>query len=132
MKREIITIDEYSVLTLPSNPTETVWMNECELVELIGANRRTLRAHIKSVLKSDVVHADFRHGATQCGNCLLPDYYGLDMIMALAFRIHSPNTQILRKYIVGKLDTIGIQSTPTILVQVNTDKKQSKERVIFN
>lgn len=45
MKREIITIDEYGILTIPSNPAETVWMNDCELVELFGMNFSTLRTH---------------------------------------------------------------------------------------
>lgn len=114
MKREIITIDEYGILTIPSNPAETVWMNDCELVELFGMNFSTLRTHIKSILKSSVVRADFRHGATQYGNHLLPDYYGLEMITALAFRVHSSNAPSLRKHILGKLCAVNTQSTPTI------------------
>ena len=132
MKREIITIDEYRVLTLPDNPAKTVRMSEAETAELFGVNLPTIRTHIKSILKSGIVRADFRHGATQCGNCLLPDYYGLEMITALAFRIHSSNAQALRNYIVGILCAVNTQSTPTILVQVNTDKKTSKEKEIFN
>ena len=71
MKREIITIDEYRVLTLPDNPAKTVRMSEAETAELFGVNLPTIRTHIKSILKSGIVRADFRHGATQCGNCLL-------------------------------------------------------------
>lgn len=110
MKRElkigesqIITIDEYGVLTIPSNPTETVWMNDCELVELFGVTFPTLRTHINSILKSGVVCADFRYGATQYGNQLLPDCYGLEMIMALAFRIQSPQAELFRRWILEKV-----------------------------
>lgn len=132
MKKEIITIDEYGVLTIPNNPTETVWMNDCELVELFGVNFPTLRTHIKSILKSGVVRADFRHGATQYGSYLLPDYYGLEMIMALAFHIQSKEAGSIRAYIANKLCAVNTQSIPTILIQVNTDKRLNRENEIFN
>lgn len=107
-------------------------MNDCELVELFGVTFPTLRTHIKSILKSGVVCIDFRYGAVQSGNHLLPNYYGFEMIMALAFRVHSSNAQSLRKHILGKLCAVNIQITPTILIQVNTDKKLNRENKIFN
>lgn len=132
MKKEIITIDEYGVLTIPNNPTETVWMNDCELVELFGVTFPTLRTHIKSILKSGVVRADIWHGAAQYGNLLLPDYYGLEMIMALAFHIQSKEACSVRAYITNKLCAVDTQSIPTILIQVNTDKRLNRENEIFN
>lgn len=45
MKREIITIDEYRVPTLPDNPAETVRMSEAETAELFGVNLPTIRTH---------------------------------------------------------------------------------------
>ena len=132
MKREIITIDEYGVVTIPSKPAKIVWMNDCELVELFGVNFPTLRTHIKSILKSSVIRADFRHGATQYGNHLLPNYYGLEMIMALAFHIQSKEACSVRAYIANKLCAVNTQSIPTILIQVNTDKRLNRENEIFN
>ena len=34
MKREKITISENGIITLPGNPTETVWMRDFEIAEL--------------------------------------------------------------------------------------------------
>lgn len=107
-------------------------MNDCELVELFGVTFPTLRTHIKSILKSGVVRADIRHGAAQYGNHLLPDYYGLEMIMTLAFHIQSKEACSVRAYITSKLCTVNTQSTPTILIQVNTDKRLNRENEIFN
>ena len=43
--------------------------------------------------------ADTTNGATLVGNNILPDCFGLDMVMALAFRIHSWQAEIFRQWI---------------------------------
>lgn len=116
IKRENITISENVIITLPSKPAETVWMNETEITELFGVYVQTIRSHIKSTLKSEVIKIGFRHGATQYGNYLLPNYYGLEMITALAFRIQSRNAQLLRKYIIGKFCAVSKVSPVNIFV----------------
>ena len=56
MKREIITTDSYSRITIPSD-TGNIWMNEMELVELFGVIAPTLRAAIRAVYKCGVLKA---------------------------------------------------------------------------
>ena len=48
MKREIITIDEYGRLNMPTD-TVSVWMTESEIVELFGTTAGTIRAAIKAI-----------------------------------------------------------------------------------
>ena len=105
MKREKITISKSGIITLPDNPVETVWMRDFEIVELLG-----------------VVY----------GKHILPDYFGLDMITALAFRINSLKAKLFREYILGKLYAVNTQSAPNVIIQVNADKRFNKEKVIFN
>ena len=47
MKREIITIDEYGRLNIPTD-TVSVWMTEAEIVELFGTTAGTIRAAYQS------------------------------------------------------------------------------------
>ena len=129
MKREKITISENGIITLPSNPTETIWMRDFEIAELFEVMLPTIKSNIRAILKSRVVRADLQHGGVVYGNHILPDYFSLDMIMALAFRINSPNAKLFREYILSKLYTVN---TPSVFIQVNTDKILNKEKVIFN
>ena len=132
MKREKITISENGIITLPGNPVETVWMLDFETAELVGAMIPTIKSNIRAILKSGVVKADLQHGGVGYHNYILPDYYGMDLITALAFRINSLNAKLFREYILGKLHAVNTQSTPNIFIQVNADKRFNKEKVIFN
>lgn len=55
MKREKITISENGIITLPSNPTETVWMRDFEIVELFGVMIPNIKSNIQAILKSRVI-----------------------------------------------------------------------------
>ena len=88
MKREIITISENGVITIPIAATAPILMRDVEIAELFGIYSPTVKAAIKAVLKSGAVAPDYTHGGEVTGNSILPDYYGLDMITAIAFRIH--------------------------------------------
>lgn len=129
MKREKITISENGIITLPGNPTETVWMRDFEIAELFGVMIPTIKSNIRIILKSRVVKPDHTHGGTVIGNAILPYYFGLDMVVALAFRINSLNSKLFREYILGKLYIVNTQS---IFIQVNADKRFNKEKVILN
>ncbi len=92
----------------------------------------TIKSNIRAILKSGVVKVDLQHDGVVYGKHILPDYFGLDMITALAFRINSLKTKLFREYILGKLYVVNTQSTPNVIIQVNADKKFNKERIIFN
>lgn len=126
MKREKITISKNGIITLPSNPAETVWMQDFEIAELLGTMLPTVKSNIRAILKSGVMKADLEYGGVVYGNHFLPDYFGLDMIMILAFRINSLNAKLLREYILGKLYAANTPSTPSIIIQLNTDKRLNK------
>ena len=93
MKREIITISENGIITIP---TAQILMRYFEIAELFGVFSQTVKSAIKSILKSGIVLPDCRHGGVAIGNSIQPDYFGLDMITAIAFRINSPQAQVFR------------------------------------
>lgn len=50
MKREIITIDEYGRLDIPTD-TAAIWMTEAEIVELFGTTAGAVNSAIKAIIK---------------------------------------------------------------------------------
>lgn len=98
MKRNKITIND-GIVTIPSNPQ----MTDYEIAELFGVFTQAVKANIKTVLKLGICKGDYTLGGTVYGATVLPDYYGLDMIMALAFRIDSQNARVFREYIAQQL-----------------------------
>ena len=97
---------------------ETVWLSLDQMAELFQRNKSTISRHIKNVfeegeLNKEVVVAKFatttQHGAiegkTQTHEV---DYYNLDMIISVGYRVHSYRgvqfrmwaTGVLKEYIV--------------------------------
>lgn len=113
MRREIITINEYGSVSVP----DKVMMQDFEIAGLFGVTIPAVHANIRTILKTGIVTGDFTNGATLVGNNILPDYYGLDMIMALAFRIHSPQAGIFRRWILEKATKVerGIIRQPILI-----------------
>lgn len=99
MERKLVEINENGNVFIPNN----VQMRDFEIAELFGVMIPTIRSNVRAILKSEVVTIDTQHGGMVIGATILPDYYGLDMIIALAFRIHSRNAGILRKWILRKV-----------------------------
>ena len=54
-ERDIITIDEYGRLNLPTD-TAAIWMTEAEIAELFGTTAGAVHAAIKAILKENVLH----------------------------------------------------------------------------
>ncbi|MFV0289288.1 MAG: hypothetical protein ACK5IJ_00090 [Mangrovibacterium sp.] len=130
MKREIITISEDGVITIPSATTAPILMRDFEIAELFGVYSPTIKAAIKAVLKSGAVAPDYTHGGVVIGKSLLPDYFGLDMITAIAFRIHSPEAQVFRELILSRLSAVSKPISRPVFIQINSDKDKLVNQLI--
>lgn len=113
MKKTIITI-EGGIVTVPQSGD--IRMTAFEIAALFEVYVQTVNGAIKAVLKSGIVKADISRPLTVSGNTLLPDVYGLDMITALAFRIHSPKTEIFRDWIIRRITVYPIPAELIILL----------------
>lgn len=118
MERKLIKISEDGNVFIPDN----VRMRDFEIAELFGAMIPAIRSNVRSILKSEVVAIDTQHGGTVLGVTLLPDYYGLDMIIALAFRIHSYNAGILREWILQKVTAHSKCSNIPLYISFNCNQ----------
>ena len=130
MKREIIPIDEYGGLKMPSD-TAAIWMSEAEIIELFGTTAGAVHTGIKAIFKENALH-DYevcKYVRSENGNGA--DVYNLEMVAALAFRIRSQGATRLREYI---LRTLGTVSKPTAIniLMACTHKTGGHSRQIFN
>ncbi len=130
MKREIITIDEYGRLDIPTD-TAAIWMTEAEIVELFGTTAGAVHTGIKTIFKENVLHD---YDVCKCirldsGNNA--DVYNMEVVIALAFRIRSQGATKLREYILRTLGAVDKQPAINILMAC-TRKTSGHSRQIFN
>ena len=117
-KKAIVTINGNGTVSVP----DKVMMRDFEIAELFGVMIPAIRSNIRVILKSEVVVADTQHGGIVIGATLLPDYHGLDMIMALAFRIHSRNAGIFREWILRKVTARSECSNIPLYISFNCNQ----------
>lgn len=102
MKRTTITIDGCGRVAMPSD-TANVWMSEMELVALLDVIAPTLRAAIRAVYKSEVLKPCEVERRIRLLNGYYADVYALPMVVALAFRINTPNAARVRNALLERL-----------------------------
>ena len=107
MKNEILLFENQNVKLEVNMKDETVWLNTEQMAELFDRDYKTIRKHINNSLeeelKDEVVVAKFenttQHGAVE-GKTQTHyiDYYNLDMIISVGYRVKSKNGVIFRKW----------------------------------
>ena len=102
MKRTTITMDEYGRVAVPSDAAN-VWMNEMELIRLFDVIAPTLRAAVRAVYKTGVLQSCEAEKRIRLPNGYYADVYALPMVVALAFRINTPNAARVRNTLLKRL-----------------------------
>ena len=108
MNNEIIIFDNQKVKLEVNMKDETVWLSLNQMAKLFGRDRTVITRHINNVFKDNEldkneVCAKFAH-TTQHGalsnktQTMELDYYNLDMIISVGYRIKSQNGVIFRKW----------------------------------
>ena len=106
-KNEIILFENQGVKLEVNVKDETVWLNLEQMSELFGRDKSVISRHIKNALveelKDDMVVAKFatttKHGAIEGKTQThMVDYYNLDMIISIGYRVKSNQGVIFRKW----------------------------------
>lgn len=104
---EIILFENQGVKLEVNLKDETVWLNADQMALLFDRDYKTIRKHINNALeeelKDEVVVAKFEntteHGAIKGKTQThLVDYYNLDMIISIGYRVKSQNGILFRKW----------------------------------
>ena len=102
MKRTTITMDGYGRIAVPSDAVN-VWMSEMELVTLFNVIAPTLRAAIRAVYKTGVLQPCEVERRIRLPNGYYSEVHALSMVVALAFRINTPNAARVRNALLERL-----------------------------
>ena len=95
-------MDVCSRVVVPSDAAN-VWMSEMELVTLFDVIAPTLRAAIRAVYKTGVLQPCEVERRIRLPNGYYADVYALPMVVALAFRINTPNAARVRNTLLKRL-----------------------------
>lgn len=103
MKNEIIIFENGEVKLDVNVKSETVWLNTEQMAELFDRDYKTIRKHINNALKEELdssVVAKFatvqQEGKREVTRDI--DYYNLDMIISVGYRVKSKKGVIFRKW----------------------------------
>ena len=103
MNNEIVIFDSQTVKLEVNMKDETVWLNSNQMAELFGRDVKTIRKHINNALKEELdtsTIAKFAtvqiEGARKVTRNI--EYYNLDMIISVGYRVKSKNGVIFRKW----------------------------------
>ncbi len=114
MRREIISITDSGTVVVPNG---SVMMADFEIAHLLGATVPFVRGAIKRLLK-DRKCVDCSGGVVS-GHSLVPEFYGLDVIIAIAFQVDSYEADLLRKYIISKVTKCDLKQPPIFITVAN-------------
>lgn len=98
-KREVITMTDNGTVIVPGETK----MSIAEIADLFGIYYRTAKRHIRTIEKLGIAGGDYTMICTADGQKIYPEYYGLEMIIALAFRIQSRNAEVFRQRVLAKV-----------------------------
>lgn len=102
MNQTTITMDGCGRIAVPSD-TANVWMSEMELVTLFDVIAPTLRTAIRAVYKSGVLQPCEAESRVRLPNGYYAQVYALPIVVALAFRINTPNAARVRNALLERL-----------------------------
>ena len=101
-RNEIILFENQGVKLEVNLKDETVWLNQKQMAELFGKDRRTITRHIQNIFKDEELTENsvcslFEHTAED-GKKYTVQYYNLDMIISVGYRVNSKQGILFRKW----------------------------------
>ena len=101
-KNEIILFENQGVKLEVNLKDDTVWLTQKQMAELFDKDRRTITRHIQNIYKDEeldenTVCSFFEHTAED-GKKYKVQYYNLDMIISVGYRVNSKNGILFRKW----------------------------------
>ena len=100
MKNEIVLFENQNVKLEVNIDGETVWLNREQLSVLFDRDIKTIGKHINNALSEELDNSVVAKFATTAkdGKTYQVDYYNLDMIISVGYRVKSKNGIIFRKW----------------------------------
>ncbi|MFR3217634.1 MAG: hypothetical protein ACLTWE_01875 [Dysgonomonas mossii] len=118
----VITTDQNGNPQVLFEPVDgTVWLSKSELAELFGVYQQKINACLDSIFKTKVFRPEdvSKYDLIVRGNTVRYDMqsFRLEVIITLAFRLHSLNAEILRKWVVSRILEFGLANFSFLDIQ---------------
>lgn len=113
MSRGIITISETGAVTMPTAP---VWMMQFEIADLFGVFSCDVRKTIRAIYKNNELNEADTMRYIRQPDGISYDVYNLEMVIAVAFRICSKESILLRRFVISEICAIKREAPITLLV----------------
>ncbi len=113
MKNTKIKISDNGAVDVPRN----VRMDITEIAELFEIFYQAAKKNIRSIEELGICTGDQSMSGTVEGAKIVSNYYSLDMIIAIAFRVQSVKANIFRKWIIDKSTKPEVTTIPLLSVQ---------------
>ena len=99
-KNEIIIFENQNVKLEVNMKDETVWLNTNQIALLFDRDAKTIRKHINNALEEELDNSAVAKFATTArdGKTYQVDYYNLDMVISVGYRVKSKNGIVFRKW----------------------------------
>ncbi len=96
MNRKKITITDEGAVAVPVGVRMTV----CEIADTFDVYYQTVKRYIRDIEKAGIADGDYKMTCMVSGMNVRPEYYGLEMIVALAFRFRSWQATQFRRWVI--------------------------------
>ena len=101
-KNQIILFENQEVKLEVNLKDETVWLTQKQMAELFNKDRKTITRHIQNIYKDNELEEKsvcslFEHTSND-GKKYKVQYYNLDMIISVGYRVKSKNGILFRKW----------------------------------
>ena len=100
MKNEIVLFKNQNVKLEVNMKDETVWLSLDQMAKLFDRDKSVISRHIKNALEEELDNSAVAKFATTAkdGKTYQVDYYNLDMIISVGYRVKSKNGIIFRRW----------------------------------
>jgi hypothetical protein len=93
-------------------------MTIIEIAELLGIFYPTAKRHIRAIEKSGIADGDYKMTCVVGGMTVYPEYYGLEMIAVVAFRVSSWQANIFRRWMIERATVTVTAATPIMVWEI--------------
>ena len=99
MKNEIVLFENQDVKIEVNMQDETVWLTQAQMAQLFGRDAGVISRHIKNIFEEDELEEKSNLQKMQITNSDKPvNFYSLDVIISVGYRVKSKNGVIFRKW----------------------------------
>ncbi len=98
MKNEIILFENQNVKLEVNMKDETVWLSQQQMAQLFGRDIKTISKHIINAFKEELDEKSNSQKMRIANSDKLVNFYNLDVIISVGYRVKSKNGIIFRKW----------------------------------